>query len=228
MFWFGTAEAGEPYRLLRLDGGFMKWGAPELGAGATVTYAIATERRDSAEARNCRAMAPLGPLLTSAGVSMPVFLEELRAAFVLWEEAANLTFKLVAPDQAQILFGAQAVPRGRAFTNVDYEDAAASDTHRLRQSLVCLNPATPWKVGFDGNLDAYDLRYVLAHEIGHAIGLDHPGAQRGHLMSFRYDEDSRGLSAGDIAGIERLYGPRLPMATVASEEERRARVASSR
>ena len=51
----------------------------------------------------------------------------------------------------------------------------------IRQSLICLNPVKPWKVGFDGNLKVYDIRHTIAHEIGHAIGLDHPGAS-GSLM----------------------------------------------
>ena len=49
----------------------------------------------------------------------------------------------------------------------------------IRQSLICINAARPWKIGFDGNLDIYDVRQTLAHEIGHAIGLDHPGATGG-------------------------------------------------
>jgi hypothetical protein len=65
----------------------------------------------------------------------------------------------------------------------------------------------PWKVGFDGNLDVYDLRYTLEHEIGHAIGLDHPSPS-GQLMSYRYDEGQSGLQSGDIKGAALLYGPK--------------------
>jgi predicted Zn-dependent protease len=44
------------------------------------------------------------------------------------------------------------------------------------------------------------------HEIGHALGLDHP-EQRSQLMHFKYDESRTGLQAGDIAGAVKLYGP---------------------
>lgn len=75
----------------------------------------------------------------------------------------------------------------------------------IEQSLVCLNPAHEWKVGFDGNKDVYDIRYTLTHEIGHAIGLDHPGPS-GQVMGFRYTEDFADLQPGDLRGVQRLYG----------------------
>jgi hypothetical protein len=77
----------------------------------------------------------------------------------------------------------------------------------ITQALVCLNPAKPWKVGFDGDLKTYDVRYTLAHEIGHAIGLDHP-EPGGQLMSARYGEQFRTLQDGDVRGAIQLYGPR--------------------
>ena len=48
--------------------------------------------------------------------------------------------------------------------------------------------------------DSYDLRFTIAHEIGHAIGLDHPGAT-GQMMAFKYDEHFRQLQSGDIDGV---------------------------
>ncbi len=53
---------------------------------------------------------------------------------------------------------------------------------------------------------ALDLRTVLAHEIGHAIGLDHPGA-RGALMGYSNQGDIDQLMPGDVAGAVALYGP---------------------
>jgi len=79
----------------------------------------------------------------------------------------------------------------------------------ISKSLICLNPDELWKIGFDGNLDVYDLRYTVAHEVGHAIGLDHPGRD-GQLMSYRYAETSRELRAGDINGAVEIYGARTP------------------
>jgi hypothetical protein len=76
----------------------------------------------------------------------------------------------------------------------------------IDQAYVCLNPKSRWKIGFDGNLDVYDLRHTFTHEVGHAIGLDHPDST-GAVMAFRYDERVRDLQPSDIAGVQRLYGP---------------------
>jgi hypothetical protein len=77
------------------------------------------------------------------------------------------------------------------------------------QALICLNPKRSWKVGLVGTLKAYDLRYTFLHEIGHAIGLDHP-AGSGQLMDYRYDERFRDLQAGGALGATTLYGAPLP------------------
>jgi hypothetical protein len=128
----------------------------------------------------------------------------------MWQAAANITFREVeAPNTADILIGAQAEPEGWAFTNVFYDPHSAEPIKPISQSLICLNPLKQWKVGFDGDLKVYDLRYTLAHEIGHAIGLDHPDVGR-QIMGYRYEEEFNELQAGDVAGALQLYGPHLP------------------
>ena len=123
---------------------------------------------------------------------------------------------------AGILIGAQAQPLGRAFTNVALKQGTGRKPCKkvIGRSLICLNPKQPWKVGFDGRLGVYDLRYTIAHEIGHAIGLDHPSAA-GQLMSYRYDEKQTGLQPGDIKGAVLLYGPRASTRRFATARIRR-------
>jgi hypothetical protein len=92
-----------------------------------------------------------------------------------------------------------------AFANVSYAPDPEEGVRAIEQALVCLNPHHGWKVGFDGNEDVYDIRYTLIHEIGHAIGLDHPGPS-GQVMAFRYTEAFNDLQPGDLRGVQRLYG----------------------
>lgn len=205
------AEEGR-YRLLELDGRKVKWGDGRLGMGATISYAFAGEALrfgDAlnwfADAPNCRDLAPVNALLGEK-LSRITLERETAAAFRVWERAADLSFHEVSnPQDADIIIGAQSRPRGWAFANLAYSREADEGVHGIEQALVCLNPDHDWKVGFDGDEDVYDIRYTLIHEIGHAIGLDHPGPS-GEVMAFRYTEAFDDLQPGDLRGVRRLYG----------------------
>jgi hypothetical protein len=217
------AAASEEFLLLRLDGAYVKWGTPRLGTPAQIRFAFISAPLDSPGAINCGAMVPIGPLLDASRIERERFHQEVAAAFGLWEAAAGVRFVENADaGGADILIGAQANPRGFAFTNVDHDrtgltpvSATSVQVRGIEKSLICLNPTKLWKVGFDGNLDVYDIRYTIAHEVGHAIGLDHPSPS-GELMSFRYTEDFRGLQPGDVAGAVALYGEAGRASTEAS------------
>lgn len=199
----GDSDGG--YRLLELDGYKVKWGEQRLGMGASISYAFADESLRFDDARNCRDLVPMEAL---SGPDLPFerLVQETEAAFRVWERAADLSFHQVADVRdADIILGAQGEPRMWAFANVSYGPEEKEGVRAIEQSLVCLNPNQKWKTGFDGNKDVYDLRYTLIHEIGHAIGLDHPGPS-GQVMGFRYTEAFAELQPGDLRGIQRLYG----------------------
>lgn len=182
---------------------------------------------------NCAHMRSFADIVAiSPGVTEEAAKTELREALRTWESVANITFEEVSdPSRAQIVIGAANDPGGRAFANLSYRSgkgiptpvtmalgkpgvpapaeraplADDGDSVAIDQAYVCLNPKSPWKVGFDGNLNVYDLRHTFTHEVGHAIGLDHPDAT-GAIMGYRYDERVRTLQPSDIAGVQRLYG----------------------
>ena len=194
------------FELLQLEGATVRWASSKPGEPPRVTYAIARDAMSFDKARNCSEIVSIDTLLGASHIERSQFDRELKAAFDLWQQAANIEFTEAADtESADIVIGAQASPTGRAFANVDYKPGL--EPHAIRRSLICLNPQQPWKIGFDGNLSAYDLRYTLAHEIGHAIGLDHPSPE-GQLMSFKYAENFRQLQAGDLSGVARIYGTR--------------------
>ena len=200
------AQASEGgYRLLELDGYKVKWGDRRLGVGASISYAFAGKTLRFDDARNCRDLAPI-EALSGENLSMETLERETAAAFRVWERAAGLSFHEVDDVRdADIILGAQGQPSGRAFANVSYADDPEEGVRAIEQALVCLNPEHAWKVGFDGDEDVYDIRYTLIHEIGHAIGLDHPGPS-GQVMAFRYTEAFDDLQPGDLRGVQMLYG----------------------
>lgn len=208
MFGVAGAAASDSYRLLRLGGTWVKWGDPVLGTRATVSYAPVARHTAFPGARNCKAMDSLAGLLSGSGIAAGTFRNELRAAFAAWSRAIAIDFvRADSVADADILIGMQAAPRGRAYTDVAHGAPGPDGTSSIRRSLICLNPDITWKVGFGGNADVYDLRYTLIHEIGHAIGLDHPGPT-GQIMSFQYHEEFRIPQTGDVHGASQLYGRR--------------------
>nr|WP_276610990.1 matrixin family metalloprotease [Wenzhouxiangella sp. XN24] len=203
-----TPPGDARFRLLKLDGYHVKWGTAEFGAGATVTYAFVNVPRRFDGARNCEELVPVDALARQHRISLAILHEEAAAAFRMWERVANISFRRAEnPDEADILIGAQGRPRGRAYANVIPRGDKADGIQGIQQAVACLNPEHRWKVGFDGNIESFDIRYTLVHEIGHAIGLDHAGPS-GQVMSFSYDEAHYELQPGDIRGAQMLYGIR--------------------
>lgn len=210
----------DAFKILKLDGHQVRWPLPATGGPRVITYRLATETQAFPTARNCRGLTSLDGLAAASRVPAAAFKEEAAAAFRMWEAAANVVFK-EAPQNgpADILIGAQTEPDGWAFADVFYDTNSPEAIKPISKALVCLNPAKPWKVGFDGDLKSYDLRYTLAHEIGHAIGLDHPAGGNA-IMGYRYEERFRALQPGDIHGAVALYGAPSGPALVAGAPPR--------
>jgi Matrixin len=207
----GVAVAGEAsnFKILKLEGNSVRW--QKSGAGfdtPVVTYGLVSGAVDFPGARNCRKVTSLDGLTAASQVATSAMREEISAAFAMWESVAGISFREAAdPAKADILIGAQVEPDGWAFADVFYDMHSPNEIKPISRSLVCLNPAKRWKIGFDGDLKTYDLRYTIAHEIGHAIGLDHPSSA-GSIMGYRYEERFRDLQPGDVQGAVALYGPR--------------------
>jgi len=65
-----------------------------------------------------------------------------------------------------------------------------------------------WTTG-SSSADAFDFPNVATHEIGHAVGLDHPGNSCTEETMYAYvdfgETKKRTLNAGDILGVQALY-----------------------
>jgi hypothetical protein len=178
-----------------------------LGQGAgTVTYGFVRSPVSFPGARNCPTMVAADGIAAAAEVDRRRFEALAAAAFGLWSGAANFAFRPAQGGETpDILIGAQGSPHGIAFADVRNDRSrAVSSVAPLTAATICLNPTVAWTD--DGRVPgALKLGTVLAHEIGHAIGLDHPGPT-GTLMGYRDHGDIDGLMSGDVAGVQRLYG----------------------
>ena len=185
-----------------------KWGPAAFGTGATVTYSyMATGTSCAAEFAGCT-ITELGPLV-GGGVSVAAWHTAIAAAFASWSAVSDLTFVLVADDSAafdaattsgDIRLGAHTFDGAfnilaHGFFPPANGLTAAGDMH--------FDVADTWKIGFGG--PGFDIFQVAAHEIGHAIGLDHTLVPAS-LMNASYTEAFAGPQADDIAGAVFLYG----------------------
>lgn len=180
-----------------------KWGPAALGTGATITWSLMpTGTSCAAEFAGCS--------VTALASFMPAgYLTSLQSAFAAWSSVANVTFLQVPDDGAaynaattsgdiriggHVFDGPGSVlahgyyPPNNGFT-------AAGDIH--------FDIGDTWQIGFGG--PGFDIFQVFAHELGHALGLDHTAVPNS-LMNPFYTEALSGPQADDIAGMQYLYG----------------------
>jgi predicted Zn-dependent protease len=206
---FATVIArAETYRHLSIEKALVRWQPSAANGRIVLRYALAKQLVVTKDAVNCGRIRPVTALLQNSGIDPEAFRRAAAEAFQRWQNVVDITFVEVLDDtSADIVIGEQADPVGFAYANVVIGASRNPTISPISSAQICLNPQKRWKIGFNGDLKVYDLVHTISHEIGHAIGLDHPD-ERGHLMSFRYHETRADLSDGDVLGAIQIYGGR--------------------
>ena len=93
---------------------------------------------------------------------------------------------------------------GETCTLFDFDGIDGGE--RIVEFDMHIDAATDWSVAAITPGDQYDLRSLMLHELGHALGLDHSGP--GNVMQPFLDtgEMVRTLTGDDLAGMRALYG----------------------
>lgn len=196
-----------------------KWGSPVFGTGADVTVSYMATGTSCAVVTGCST-------ITSFADFMPAGWEQaVEAAFDAWEAVADISFSFVADDGAamnsptnsgDIRIGGFNIDGGggvlaQAFFPPPNGASIAGD--------IMFDISETWDAtlnAFSPTFGDFSLFQVMAHEIGHAIGLRHTQVPMS-LMNAFYSENFLGLQADDIAGAVDIYGapvvqpPQVPL-----------------
>lgn len=181
-----------------------KWGPGGPGTGATITWSLMmTGTSCAAEFAGCT--------ISHLADFMPAgYMSAITAAFETWASVANITFVMIADDGAA--FNAATTSGDIRIGGHSFDGPSGTLAHGFYPPAngvtaagdIHFDVAETWKLGFGGA--GFDIFQVFAHELGHALGLDH-SAVAGSLMNPFYSEAFAGPQADDIAGMQFLYGP---------------------
>ncbi len=146
-----------------------------------------------------------------AGWTTATWENQILKAAQVWAQQTNLNFAVVADSGATLGTGSyqQGDPTmgdirisGYNFGNSNYlavGDFPPTGNNYSIAGDISFNTGQGWNIG-----STYDLFSVAAHEIGHALGLDHSSYATA-VMAASYGGTRPGLAGDDVNGIRTIY-----------------------
>jgi hypothetical protein len=132
------------------------------------------------------------------------------SAFQLWSSVSNLHFiqNIWAPESQIINIGASSIDgQWGILGQGGYNYTNAGGFWHIAGGIVDMDANENWDsiIGNGNTQGTFDFFTVSAHEVGHALGLDHSG-NGNDLMYPYYTGEKTWTSATDVANIQSLYG----------------------
>lgn len=175
----------------------------------TLKYAMVDKTIFFPDAYNCGTMDNIASHMGGKNPDERI-VRVVEQALSIWAEVTHFEFKFVENiDDADIVFGAYSNPKsayfGRAALRTSDRPFLDTPYLEIQTGAVCLNAPKLWGTG-GAPIDNKSLAYLIAHEIGHVIGLNHADGDN-HLMSQSFEPPYQkvGLSVGDTMGVQSLY-----------------------
>jgi predicted Zn-dependent protease len=142
---------------------------------------------------------------------------EIARALATWQSAANINIVQVA-DGAYDEDTRGSSQGDARFGDIRFGGYAYAG-NQTTLAATAFPPPSGWTLAGDVQVNTnlkykigggdYDLYSVMLHETGHSLGLDHV-SNKVEVMDGTYRGVRKGLSAGDVAGIQSIYGARQP------------------
>lgn len=211
---FRSGGQGGGYRLYTINGVPVKWGSPRLGSGADISYWVLTTERNMLAARSCAASQGIAVLFERSQITQDDFEEVLVDAFLMWEDVSDIKF-VPAHDaqEADLLIGIQRELEDPGEACIETSRRGEAPVGQIDNAYIHLDPNRIWGKTQNESEPLEDLRVVLAHELGHVLGLAHPensadnSADNQDVFMAHVNRGMTALTPSDIAGVVYLYGP---------------------
>lgn len=146
-----------------------------------------------------------------AGALPPLTAEQLRSAYreawSYWSAVCGIeAVESVTPAATDVTHGTGAIDG--AMGTLAWSELPNGSDRPLQQKY---DTGEPWVVAESPGASQIDLVRVAAHEVGHALGLNHFAPGSGNLLDPTYSRTIRRPQRGDVEEAQKRYGP--PLAT---------------